>query len=76
MNTALLEKWVDRFTSSREDLVAKVLKEIYGRELTWKRYTAPFQVASSFWKGLRHFFVDAGFLRSSPRGRFGISILD
>ena len=56
MNTALLEKWVARFMSSQKDLVTQVLKENCGRELNWERYTAPFQRASSFWRGLRHIF--------------------
>ena len=56
MNTTLISKWVARFRSSWEDLVTQVLNECCGRELNWERYTAPFQEASSFWKGLRHFF--------------------
>ena len=42
MNMTLVAKWVARFMSPREDLVTQVLKESYGRELNWERYTAPF----------------------------------
>ena len=42
--------------SSRDDLVTQVLKESYGKGLTWERYAALTQGASPFWQGLRHIF--------------------
>ena len=42
--------------SSRDDQVTKVLKESYGRGLTWERYAALTQGASPVWQGLRYNF--------------------